>query len=107
MADRDPWVRSAGCGRHAAGQQGETLLPTLGDRGTDGLIEGGIMEGGMVGVYGLDLWMCLEAGREISIYMYHREDFQMSQNVLGGFTSPIHRLTIVLIHENNLMLKLN
>lgn len=51
--------------------------------------------------------MCLEAGREISIYMYHREDFQMSQNVLGGFTSPIHRLTIVLIHENNLMLKLN
>lgn len=34
-------------------------------------------------------------------------DFQMSQNVLGGFTSPIHRLTIVLIRENNLVLKIN
>lgn len=27
LADRDPRVRPAGCGRHAAGQQGETSLP--------------------------------------------------------------------------------
>lgn len=46
MADRDPWVRPAGRGRHAAGQQGETLLPTLGDGWTDGLIEGGRDHGG-------------------------------------------------------------
>lgn len=27
LADRDPRVRPAGCGRHAAGQQGKTSLP--------------------------------------------------------------------------------
>lgn len=31
MVDRDPRVRPTGCGRHAAGQQGKTLLPTLVD----------------------------------------------------------------------------
>lgn len=46
-------------------------------------------------------------GKRFSLYTYHRVDFQMSQNVLGGFTSPIHRLATMLICENNLTLKLN
>ena len=83
MADRDPWVRPAGCGRHAAGQQGETLLPTLGDGWTDGLIEGGIMEGGVGGVYRLDLWMCLEAGKEIFTLYVSQGGFSNVTKCLG------------------------
>lgn len=70
MVDRDPWVRPAGRGHHAAGQQGETLLPTLGDAWTDGLIEGG--KGGSWREVWWELesgdgfWMRLRAGKEMN-----------------------------------------
>lgn len=51
MADGDPRVRPAGRGRHAAGQQGETSLPTRWEtsRQMDSWREGRRGEGGGVG----------------------------------------------------------